>query len=171
MDKDYELLSEGDVMSSRREDTLTTITTAFKTIIAGATYRTSPDVVNFVDDIERVNVFPTLEIILGDSTTQADNDAATAFKETITVLVFGYVKADTDTSENTNLMTAAEALIHDCKKLIASIFTSNLEGVANRFNIAWSKTIDTTPVFLIGENKGMFQIKFTVIIRSLASTF
>lgn len=162
-------------MASRIENARDSILNEFRNISIANGYNTTPNqVINSIRHVDQIQVFPEIGVELGDETITPLDDAWTVFDSNVEVYVCGCCVSDTDTGDpGTNLTNAAEALLHDIKRIVASIYQL-FNNRSNRWNVRVAgKQVEFFRVMNLGQkrNRAMVGCTFTIHVRNQDITF
>jgi hypothetical protein len=163
------------VTSSRVEDARDAIIAELQNISTTNGYRTTPNqVINAIRPLDAVRTFPEIGVEIGDEVIVPKDDNRGVFDSEVDVHIVGICEANTDTGDdNDNLGDAAEALLHDIKRIVGSLTLQWVNRSPNRWHINRKRPIACFRVMGLGprRTKGMVGVTFQIQIRAQDEQF
>lgn len=152
--------------ASRVELLLTELRTAIAAITQADGYRsTLKHVLNVMPDAEQLLDFPSAAIIAGEETLTPKDQSFTCFDSLIEVTVFGYLKGESSAEEG-------EALLHDFKRALATIFTSHATDAEAPWIVAPERiTVTANRYFDTGKRISVVSLRFGALLLNQDSQF
>ncbi len=86
---------------------------------------------------DQITQYPEIGIELGPEKLQPLNDKWTVYDSNVTVFIVGTVESNTDTETDVPYaIDAMEALVHDMRKVVVTIFSKYINQLENRWNVS-----------------------------------
>lgn len=158
---------------SKLETLFSTLDTEFSAITVANGYRnTVVDVSGYNRALDKITVFPRIEILFGSEKIFPIDDAWTTVDSEVDIYVVGYVQTNSDTSaEEMNLFTAYNSLLQDIKRVTGLLITKYVVDGTNPFYIN-PRSVAAYPPFVWEEkNRALVQVSFKAHLRAEALTF
>lgn len=150
---------------SNDESVQDALVTACQGITAAADYRTTvQNVYEYFKDPDAVNALPSVAVLLGAEKMISQDTTKAVWNTQMDVMLLGYTRND-----------AAEALLHDLKRVAVAQSLANLTGAAPRWQILTNASgqaeLVISRVPWEDEGKVLVSVAFTVRIFSQTATF
>lgn len=162
-------------MASLSEEARDAIIAELGDISVANGYRTTPNqVIASIRNPDRVTTCPEIGVELGMERTVPLDNACTAWDSYIDVHIAGTVSGDMDTDyEIDNLNDAAEALLHDIRRIVAGLWIQWLTGGDLRWNVATPRQFECYRILNLNEKrtKGRVGLVFQIRIRNQNDQF
>jgi hypothetical protein len=123
-------------------------------------------------DPARITDSPRLSVIFGPESLPVLDSTKSFFNSSISVMVIGYIKAATTSVDSNGVMSgAAEALLHDMKRITADITKYYLSSATNKWQILKTPEMRATRFVVPQSNMGWVTLEYTVQIFSQDGDF
>jgi hypothetical protein len=150
---------------SRVEMLWDTLAAEYEKIKVASGYRSNVvlPIADVVLDPSRVTDSPRISVIFGPESIPVLDSSKSIFNSTIGVMVVGYVKAATSSVDSNGVMAgAAEALLHDMKRITADITKYYLTSATNKWQILKTPEMRATRFVIPQQNIGWVTLEYTV---------
>lgn len=114
--------------------------------------------------------YPWIVFHFGEGKLESTNSAWSVYDLRIPFSIFCGITADTSTAATSNLITAQDSLLHDVMRVIAVLYTLNVNS-SPRWNVQNDPPVTFSPIFPGEENTGWFVVRGWMHLRNLDGSF
>jgi hypothetical protein len=163
-------------MTSTVEKVVSDLIALFQTITVANGYRnTVAKVLDVMLPEEKVSSAdtPVISVLVESGRTASPNTNLSTFETEFGISAIGYVSASQNLDGTSNLFSAAESLIHDMKRAIASFALSHLNDATKRYQVLINEQnpLIEDRVMDVSGRHGIVGLGFMVKIFAQDSTF